>query len=55
MLDMSAAHFEIERPQALRHQKQIITSSHITASNNLVPERWGPAVAKSARGLGKPA
>jgi hypothetical protein len=34
-------------------EKPIITSSHMTASDNLLPERWGPAVPKSARGLGK--
>jgi hypothetical protein len=35
-------------------EKRIAMCSHITASDNLVLERWRPAVAKSARGLGTP-
>jgi hypothetical protein len=33
-------------------EKRIAMCSHITASDNLVLERWRPAVAKSARELG---
>jgi hypothetical protein len=35
-------------------EKRIAAYSHITASDNLVLERWRPGVAKSARGLGTP-
>ena len=38
-----------------RPQRCPTQCSHITASDNLVLERWRPAVAKSARGLGAPA
>jgi hypothetical protein len=42
MLDMSAAHVKSSAGTLYAIKKQIITSSHIAASNNLVPERWGP-------------
>jgi hypothetical protein len=38
---MSTAHAEIEHSQTPGLKKQIIASSHIAASNNLVVERCG--------------
>ena len=45
--DTLAVHIEIECPQV---QETITAGSHVTASLNLVPERWGPAVAKPRGG-----